>query len=97
MQKAITLSYKALIFIEEAFKQSDDRGVGTTGAPGAACDFSTHQMIIRHVMYLAMDRYQRHIGEFVVLLGKKKSKLWMKLEIKQPRVHLFLLEFRCEG
>jgi len=33
--KAITLSGKALLYIEEVFKQSDDRGVETTGAPGA--------------------------------------------------------------
>ena len=37
------------------------------------CEFSTHHVIICHVMYLAMDRHQRHIGEFVVLSGKKKS------------------------
>ena len=37
------------------------------------CDFSTHHVIICHVMYLAMDRHQRHIGKFLVLLGEKKS------------------------
>ena len=37
------------------------------------CDFSTHHVIIRHMMYFAMNRHQRHISEYVALSGKKKS------------------------